>query len=399
MLTALTITPPMPTRAPADSDLRLYIDRADLRRTTFGPDPDAARPLAEGQARLEIEQFALTANNITYAAFGEAMQYWRFFPAPDAAWGCLPVWGFAKVVETRAAGVADGRRVWGYYPAGTHLIVTPGRVRPVGFVDASAHRAGLAAAYQQYVFCDADPGWQPRLEGLQAVLKPLFVTSFLIDDFLADNGHLGARQLLLSSASSKTAYATAFCLGLRSGAPDAPRRVGLTSAARLPFVRSLGCYDAVCAYDDLAALDPAVPTVYIDFAGDAALRRAVHEHFLDALKFSSSVGGTHVTALGPGRGLPGPRPTLFFAPERILMRSAPPPEGWGREALEQRIAQAWSAFISRAEKADDPWIEIVHRRGAQALEAAYRAQLEGTADPRAGCMVGLKAQASQPPGR
>lgn len=29
---------------------------------------------------LGIEHFAFTANNITYAAFGDVVQYWNFFP-------------------------------------------------------------------------------------------------------------------------------------------------------------------------------------------------------------------------------------------------------------------------------------------------------------------------------
>ena len=372
---------------------RLFIARNDLQRTQFKDDPDApaARPLADGEARLAIDHFALTANNITYAAFGDAMKYWQFFPAADAAWGCLPVWGFATVTESRAEGVAVGRRVWGYFPAGSYVVVQPVKVREGSFADGAPHRQDLAAAYQHCVFCDKDPGWQPQLEGLQAVLRPLFVTSFLIDDFLADNQFFGAQQLLLSSASSKTAYGTAFCLALRRGAPGAARVVGLTSSANKAFTQALGCFDAVHGYDDLAALDPTVPTVYVDFAGNAALRHSVHEHFGEALKYSSSIGGTHVSALGSGRGLPGPRPTLFFAPAQIKKRSAPAPEGWGRDLLEQRIAAAWTAFIARVERADDPWLQIVNRSGADATEAAYRALLDGRADAREGLMLRLRA--------
>ena len=201
----------------SDNGQRLFIARAELSRTHLGPDPDAPaqRPLAPGQVRLAVEAFSLTANNITYAAFGEAMKYWQFFPAGDAALGCLPVWGFATVSESRAEGVAEGRRVWGYYPAGTHLVVAPSKVSTSGFVDGSEHRRELAAVYNQYVFCDADPGWRPELEGLQAVLRPLFMTAFLLDDFLADNDSFGAGQVLLSSASSKTAQGTAYCLAQR----------------------------------------------------------------------------------------------------------------------------------------------------------------------------------------
>ena len=374
-----------------DTGQRLLIDRQDLHRLQFQPDPDApaARPLADGQARLSIEHFALTSNNITYAAFGELMKYWQFFPAPDAAWGCLPVWGFATVSESRAPGVALGRRVYGYLPAGTHLVVTPTRVREASFYDGAPHRAELAAAYQQLVFCDADPAWLPRLEGLQAVLKPLFVTSFLIDDFLADNHFFGARQLLLSSASSKTAYGTAFCLAQRRGQAGLPKVVGLTSPGNVAFTQSLGCYDEVRTYDSVATMDAAVPSVYVDFAGSAPVRRSVHQRFGDALTFSSSIGGTHWSDLGSGGGLPGPRPTLFFAPTQIKKRAAPPPDGWGRDVLEQRLGQAWSAFIARVESPSDPWVRIVNHQGTEATRAAYLALLDGKSDAREGLMLGL----------
>jgi Protein of unknown function (DUF2855) len=374
------------------TDLRLFIQRGQLDQARLGPDPDAPaqRTLQPGEARLALEHFSLTANNITYAAFGELMKYWQFFPAPDAHEGCLPVWGFGTVVESQAEAVAVGRRVWGYFPAGTHLVVQPGRGRAGGFVDAAPHRAELAGAYQQYSFTDADPAWKPELEGLQAVLKPLFVTSFLIDDFMADNGFFGARQLVLSSASSKTAYGTAFCLARRRGEPGAPRIVGLTSAGNLAFTQSLGCYDVVLRYDDLDTMVAGVPTVYVDFSGDAPLRRAVHQHFDGTLAFSSSIGGTHWQQLGSGSGLPGPKPTLFFAPAQIKKRTAPPPECWGSEVFGARLAQAWSGFIARVCDAREPWLRIVEHQGGDATLAAYLALLQGRADAREGLMLSMR---------
>jgi len=375
-----------------DAGQRLFIARDDLHRTRIGPDPDspASRPLQPGEARLAIDQFGLTANNITYAAFGETMKYWQFFPAPDPAWACLPVWGFASVAESSVEGVAVGRRVWGYFPAGTHLVVQPSRAGAHRFVDAAAHRQDLAAVYNQYTWCDADPTWLPQTEGLQAVLRPLFTTSFLIDDFLADQGYFGARQLLLSSASSKTAYGTAFCLARRRGTAGLPAVVGLTSAGHVDFTRSLACYDEVCAYDALASL-PRLPTLYVDFAGSAALRRRVHEQFGDALVYSSSIGGTHWSELGAGSGLPGPRPVLFFAPSQFKKRSAPPPEGWGQESMRQRVDESWAQFIARAGRVDDPWLRVVAERGAPALLAAYASLLNGQADARTGLMLSLQA--------
>lgn len=374
-----------------DTGHRLFIRRDRLAEAHLGPDPDAPaqRPLADGEARLAVQRFSLTANNITYAAFGEAMKYWQFFPSGNAALGCLPVWGFATVAESRVEGLAVGRRVWGYYPAGTHLVVAPVKLGAGGFIDGAAHRQELALVYNQYNFCDADPGWKPELEGLQAVLRPLFFTSWLIDDFLEDNGFFGATQVVLSSASSKTAFGTAHCLALRRGQPGAPKIIGLTSPGRLDFTRSLGCYDEVHTYDGWAAALPAgTRTVYVDFSGDAALRRAIHTHFGDALAFSSSIGGTHWEALGGARDLPGPKPTLFFAPTQIKKRSAPPPEGWGGAVLQQRLGQGWVRFLGAV--AGQGWVEIVERPGPAAALAAYGEMLAGRTDARHGLMLAMQ---------
>lgn len=367
---------------------RLFLRRQNLGDARLGPDPDADRPLADGEVRLAIERFALTANNVTYAAFGEAMKYWQFFPAADPALGCLPVWGFATVAESRADGVAPGRRVWGCLPAGSHLVVEPARIGGAGFVDASPHRAGLAPIYAQYTFCDTDPTWRADREDLQSLLRPLFTTSFLLDDFLAGEAFFGARRLLLSSASSKTAIATAHCLQQRPRG-ERPAVVGLTSPARREFVAALGLYDEVRAYEELPQLDAAVPTLYVDFAGDAALRAAVHRHFDGTLAYSCAIGGTHWQALGGGQGLPGPRPVLFFAPAQAAKRAAPPPEGWGRDGLQQRLGQAWGGFVEATAGGSRPWLQVVRRPGGEALLRAWADQLAGRVDASEGTIGSL----------
>jgi hypothetical protein len=173
---------------------RFCIARSDLRTTCWVDAP--TRALAEGELRLGLECFALTSNNVTYAAFGETMHSWRFFPTGDAATGCLPVWGFATVHESRCEGIDVGERFYGYLPIAEELVVQPARVTRSGFVDASAHRRELDAVYNHDLRCSADPGYEPQREAEQALLRPLFTTSFLIDDFLADNGAFGARRAI-----------------------------------------------------------------------------------------------------------------------------------------------------------------------------------------------------------
>jgi hypothetical protein len=351
----------------------LLVRRDDLHQTELDDSPSA--PLAGGEARLAIDAFALTANNITYAVFGDAMQYWHFFPAPDP-WGRIPVWGFADVVESRADGVEEGQRYYGYFPMADELVVRPGRVDERGFVDTADHRQAMAAAYNHYARTDADPVYDPDHEPAQALLRPLFYTAFLLDDFLADSGFFGARTVLLSSASSKTSAGTAFFLSERDGIEV----VGLTSPGNRAFVEGLGVYGRVLAYDEVGGDGPAV---YVDVAGDPAVRQAVHHHFGDGLVHSAVVGGTHWTA-GPGDGgvLPGAAPAFFFAPEQIRRRA----DEWGAQKLEETFAAGWRRAVAWS----DTWLEVRRSDGPDAVRAAYLEVLEGMSPPNVGHVLRLR---------
>jgi hypothetical protein len=126
--------------------------------------------LGNGQIRVRIDKFALTTNNITYAAFGEAMNYWAFFPVDGPeheAWGRIPVWGFATVVQSMHPDLAVGEKLYGYYPMSSSVVLQPTRVSAAGFSDAAAHRASLHPVYNQYVHCSADPFYTADSEDTQ----------------------------------------------------------------------------------------------------------------------------------------------------------------------------------------------------------------------------------------
>ena len=350
--------------------------KSDLHQTRVTSSQLA--PLEDGEIRLTIQRFALTANNITYAAFGDAMNYWKFFPTGDIAWGNIPVWGFATVSESRCAGVAIGERLYGYYPMASHVTLQPSRVTGNSFSDAAPHRAELHPVYNQYVFTRNDPLYTTDTENVQVLLRPLFVTSFLIDDFLADNKFFDGTTLLLSSASSKTAYGTAFQLAQRSGIEI----IGLTSSGNVDFCNSLGCYHRVLSYEQLDQIATDAPCVYVDFAGNADLRRSIHSRFSN-LKYSCSIGGTHVEQLGArgaGKDLPGVRATLFFAPAQIKKRSA----DWGATGMRDKLVAAWQAFTECATQAQAPWLVAQERQGVEAFEAVYQEVLKGRANPQTG---------------
>jgi len=364
------------------------VDRRDLHRTHWSS--TAAVALAADAVRMTVDAFALTSNNITYAAFGDAMNYWTFFPTPDSSMGCIPVWGFGTFTESHCVGVAIGERFYGYFPMATDVVLHPVRVQSGGFVDGAEHRRDLHSVYNQYARCSADPGYEVLREAEQALLRPLFITSFLIDDLLADNGFFGAQTVLLSSASSKTAYGTAFCLSRRRGGDSAVKVVGLTSSANIDFTKSLGCYDEVINYESVESLDAQNPTTYVDFSGNTALRSRVHAHWGDALRYSCSVGGTHWDALGNGngngKGLAGPRPVLFFAPSHVKKRI----ESWGAEGLQQQIASAWSNFLLSVCDVNQPWLQVVRGHGLEAVQATYAGLLSGTVPAKEGHFMTLK---------
>ncbi|MDW5442448.1 DUF2855 family protein [Polaromonas sp. SM01] len=359
---------------------RFLVRKDNLSATRLDKAPP--RVLAAGEVRLAVDSFALTSNNITYAAFGDAMNYWQFFPTGEDGWGNIPVWGFATVRESLCDGIAVGEKFYGYYPMASEAVLAPVRVDSSGFADGAAHRRELHAVYNQYMRCSRDPFYSAATEDLQALLRPLFITSFLIDDFLADNDFFGAATgaMLLSSASSKTAYGTAFQLAQRPGIEV----IGLTSPANVAFCESLGCYSRVLTYAQLDQIAADRACIYVDFAGNAPLRHAIHSRFAK-LKYSCSIGGTHVTQLGGSKDLPGPRATLFFAPAQIKKRSA----DWGRDGLGQRLVQAWQTFSARVAQGPTPWLLTQQHEGSDAVAAIYQQVLAGSGDPRTGHILKL----------
>ena len=322
------------------------------------------RAAGPGQALLRIDRFALTANNMTYAAHGVDMAYWGFFPAPEG-FGIVPVWGFAEVIESHVDGVARGARFYGYWPMASHTVVTPVRVGPRGFTDGAEHRQKLPPIYNNYVQASAAFG----AETVQALFRPLYTTSFVLDAML---GASPAKTLVLTSASSKTA------LGLAQAAKGRQRITGLTAAANRDFVAATGYYDAVIDYADIASLSSeAGPCALVDFAGNGAVRHAVHTVLGDALIESHIVGDTHWDVANAG-DLPGVTPQLFFAPTVIVERVAQ----WGADGFETRLAAAWGGFM-----ASTGWLRVVEASGADAVATHWRAIAAGEIDPAMGLVL------------
>jgi hypothetical protein len=250
-------------------------------------------------------------------------------------------------------------------------VVEPTKVDANGFRDGSAHRQHLPAPYNGLTATVFDPAYDKDREDLQVLYRPLFMTSFMLADFLQDNDFFGATNVVISSASSKTSYGTAYLL-------KGVRRAGLTSGRNVEFTESLGCYDDVTTYDDLEL--PAGKTVYVDVAGDPGLRRRVHE--TADLVHSAVVGAAHHDA--PADVLTShltPRPTFFFAPDQMRKRYA----DWGPDGVESAHAKAWEQFAPVVEG----WVDVRVSEGAEGLQQAWLDVLAGGVPPRIGDVIQL----------
>ncbi|MEM6723086.1 MAG: DUF2855 family protein [Bacteroidota bacterium] len=357
---------------------QVIVNRSNIHETQVetvaAPDGDS---LKAGELILQVEKFGFSANNITYAVVGERVRYWEFFPA-KAGWGIVPVWGFAKVVHSNAENVAVGDRFYGYLPMAEYLKVQVGRLNPTGFSDGSPHRAELAPVYNFYVKADLESGFSGASEAVQMIFRPLFTTSFLLDIFLNWNQQFGATQIVLTSASSKTAFALAALLSARQ--KNKVKVVGLTSTRNLEFVQNMGFYDEVYAYDNVDELN-VEPTTIVDFGGNLDLLKGIASQMGDHMKYTCMVGMVDWENWGDpaSNGIKG---KFFFAPGFIREVS----KEWGMEKFQINLAKAWAEFQPHAEKI----LEIEPMDGLEKARDLYLEMIDGHSSAKKGFTILLE---------
>jgi hypothetical protein len=369
----------------------------EIRKSSIGDAEVHEEPLAElreGQIRLRIDRFAVTANNISYAGAGDMLGYWDFFPSSDpSTWGRVPAVGYAEIIESRNPDLPVGGRYHGWFPMAETVTFTATATRD-GFRDDGDHRQAHAPIYRSYSRTDADPFHDdaPDGEDRHAVLRVLLLTGFLADEFFADSGgataegappFFGAEQVVVLSASSKTAIG----FSQRAAKRDGLAVVGLTSAGNADFVRSLGFYDTVVTYDEIDDADhgiPLVDSVVIDMAGNPNVLAAVHQHLGDRVKYSMMIGKSHHDAVPTGHAgaLPGAAPQFFFAPtalDRLV-------SGWGAAEYRRRTTEATHEFVegSRA------WMTIDERRGPDGPSSAWASVYGGEVGPDVGVVASFQ---------
>jgi hypothetical protein len=373
----------------------------EIRRSSIGEAEVHAEPigeLADGQIRLRIDRFAVTANNVSYAGAGDLLGYWDFFPSADpTTWGRVPAVGYAEIIESNNSELPVGGRYHGWFPMAETVVFTATATRD-GFRDDGAHRQAHAPIYRMFTRTDVDPFHDdaPDGEDRHALLRVLLLTGFLAEEFFADSGgdagdaagesgdavppFFGAEQVIVLSASSKTAIGFAQRAAKREGLAV----VGLTSAANAEFVRSLGFYDSVVTYDDIddaeRGLSP-VDSIVIDMAGNPNVLAAVHQYLGERVRYSMMIGKSHhdAVATGDSVALPGAAPQFFFAPT-ALNRLV---EKWGAPEYRRRTTEATHEFI----EASRDWMTIDERRGPDGPASAWASVFAGDVAPSVGVVA------------
>ncbi|MDJ0759000.1 MAG: DUF2855 family protein [Woeseiaceae bacterium] len=333
--------------------------------------------IEDGQILCKVDRFALTANNITYGVVGEKIGYWQFFPATEGR-GVIPVWGFADVVESKHPDVESGERLYGYFPMATHIVLQPDKVSGQRLLDAMPHRRKLPPVYNSYARTGGEQYYDPTMDDERMLLFPLYATSFCLYDYFNDNDYFGASQVIVPSASSKTAIGLAYAL---KSDPDSPASVGVTSSGNESAVSQLGLYDTVCTYDTLTDIDNSVPSVIIDMSGNGTVLSNLHEHLGDNMRFTSNVGLTHLDDNEMGPSFIRERSEMFFAPGHIQKRAA----DWGPGVFEGKAMKFWHDAATKSRS----WLAFDQYSGMDALEDVYQQLLAGRVSPDRGVIVSM----------
>jgi Protein of unknown function (DUF2855) len=225
--------------------------------------------------------------------------------------------------------------------------------------------------------------------------RPLFWTSYWCEDWIySSNYRAGVSHILISSASSKTAFCLAYLVGkrIRRGEINKDTKIiGLTSKRNVDFTKRLQLYHEVLDYDSFTSAHSFqggqdIKWLYVDVAGNKKLNKRIHAHFaspytgkltaniaLGLTNLQPSTAETTPERLGTNPFNVSkdantltlwPREEFFFMPEWLDIRRHQIP------ILEifRRQNQAWKELMEDCVG----WVELKRVYGAAGIEEAYR---------------------------
>ena len=346
------------------------VNKYDLFETTFS---EEKIPISkENEVILEIERYAFTSNNITYGVIGDTLGYWNFFPAEEP-YGIIPVWGFANVTSSKNEYILEGDRFYGYFPMSRYLKVIPKKGNDFGFVDDSNHRRKLPPVYNHYSKIIKYAGESLEYHPL---IKPLFLTSFLNYFFLQDEKFFDCDQIILTSASSKTALSLAFLLS-KYKSKVKKKIIAITSEKNMQFVSEIKFYDTVLSYDNAEENLKISKSVIVDFAGNSDYLKKLSDHLGEGLKHVSLIGLADWSSKTNFKSIPNSK--FFFAPNHAEKRY----REMGVKRTTLLADELLKEFIMKVKN----YIKLEYCNDPKDIHELYLKSLKGKIDPSKGYMV------------
>ncbi len=333
--------------------------------------------LMSGEILLQIDRFAYTANNITYAVAGDLIGYWQFFPSiqdDQNRYGITPVWGFADVIKSAHKDISIGERLYGYFPTATHLKIHADHLSSFTLQDVSQHRQSLPSGYNLYHRVQADPAYNPEFDNHYMLLQPLHLTGWCLWDYSKMNNWFGAEQIVILSASSKTSIGTALSI-LHD--KSSPKLIGITSDSNKTFVKKLDIYHDTLTYDEVHQIDASTRTLIIDMSGNIKVIDQLSDLLGTNLRHCIQVGLTHWEQAG--RSPKTEHKEFFFAPGHIQQRI----KEWGFKEFTIRSETSVSKTTQQASK----HLEIEELQSLTGLQKIYSQIVEGSISPQKGLVV------------
>ncbi|KAL2857217.1 hypothetical protein BJY01DRAFT_136712 [Aspergillus pseudoustus] len=299
--------------------------------------PEQAQTLKPSSVRVRASLITLSSNNLSYARGGTRLHWWDAYPVPgsapapyngNSAWGIVPAWGLATILESTISDIEPGTTLYGFWPTSQHAVdlkLVPGEVKG-HWHESSAHRAVLLPLYNRYNVLDV-AGRDAESLGWEVGIKPVLLAGYVLSQYVftpdakvnppvhpfggtegwgPDVADLSKSIVVSLSASTKTARSLAYyfyCRPARSG-PSGFLQVtsspGALAEAAQKFIPQFPV--RAVSYEDVESVDAWLGCIKANriVIADFGARDGTLDKLLALISNSDALKGLEVTILQIG---------------------------------------------------------------------------------------------------
>lgn len=264
------------------------------------------------------------------------------------------------------------------------------KIRRDGFSDIGSHRSMHAPVYTTFTRTNLDAYYADSStdgENRQALLRGLFLTSFLADELLRELSYFGAKNVIIVSASSKTALGIAQRIRSRNLEAQDVNLIGLTSSKNTDFVYNTKFYNSVLTYDKVSSKLADIckgDAVVVDMSGNSDILQSIDKVLKRSIKHCMAVGLSHHESYSKtplSLTYEGAAPKFFFAPSEATRRS----KAWGSKEYERRTSDALDMYV----KSSYDWMKVGTVHGKEEVKNLWSSAYKGFLDPGVGMIASM----------